>query len=310
MRLRLARWLTRLYPSAWRERYGEEFDALVEDSRPGWRGLADIARGALTMQLKTGLNLKRTVLVCSLAGLALALPAILMIPKIFLSTAALSIKSPASPAMADAVSHAAERVLRRDNLIALMDRRQLYAAERGSLPLEDLVEKIRSNIMISGQRTIYGGTQSAFRVGFNYPDPAKAQLVVRDLTTMLIDEYARQNQGAAGLEVLDMASLPGQHKSPNRPAIVLAGFLAGALFGALLSLTSRAARQWRTGLDIRSMALACGFAGLLLAAPLSLLIPDRFLSQAALKVPATGPIGLEADRDQMEYRNIRLKEIK
>jgi hypothetical protein len=29
-----------------------------------------------------------------------------------------------------------------------------------------------------------------------------------------------------------------------------------------------------------------------------------------LKVPATGPIGLEADRGQMEYRKIRLKEIK
>jgi len=31
---------------------------------------------------------------------------------------------------------------------------------------------------------------------------------------------------------------------------------------------------------------------------------------AALKVPATGGIGLEADRGQMEYRNIRLKELK
>ena len=30
--------------------------------------------------------------------------------------------------------------------------------------------------------------------------------------------------------------------------------------------------------------------------------------EAALKVPATGPIGLEGDRGQMEYRRIRLKE--
>ncbi len=289
MRLRLARWLTKLYPSAWRERYGEEFDALVEDSRPGWRGLADIAGGALAMQLKNGLSLKWTVLVCSLAGLALALPAILMIPKIFLSTAALSIKSPASPAMADAVSHAAERVLRRDNLIALIDRRQLYAAERAVMPIEDLLGKLHSDISIGGLGPRSEGAQSVFRVGFNYPDPVKARLVTQDLTTMLIDEYARQNQGVAVLEILDMASLPGQHKSPNRPAIVLAGFLAGALFGALLSLTSRAVRQWRTGLDIRSTALACAFAGLFLAAPLSLLIPDRFLSLAAIKVPANSP---------------------
>jgi pyridoxal 5'-phosphate synthase glutaminase subunit Pdx2 len=32
--------------------------------------------------------------------------------------------------------------------------------------------------------------------------------------------------------------------------------------------------------------------------------------EEALKVPATGGIGLEADRGQMEYRRIRLKEIK
>ena len=31
---------------------------------------------------------------------------------------------------------------------------------------------------------------------------------------------------------------------------------------------------------------------------------------AAMKVPATGPIGLEGDRGQMEYRRIRLKELK
>ena len=31
--------------------------------------------------------------------------------------------------------------------------------------------------------------------------------------------------------------------------------------------------------------------------------------EAKMKVPATGPIGLEADRDQMEYRKIRLKNL-
>jgi len=32
--------------------------------------------------------------------------------------------------------------------------------------------------------------------------------------------------------------------------------------------------------------------------------------EAALKLPATGPIGLEADRGTMEYRKIRIKEAK
>jgi hypothetical protein len=33
------------------------------------------------------------------------------------------------------------------------------------------------------------------------------------------------------------------------------------------------------------------------------------LLEEAMKVPTTGPIGLEADRGQMEYRNLRLKEL-
>jgi hypothetical protein len=32
--------------------------------------------------------------------------------------------------------------------------------------------------------------------------------------------------------------------------------------------------------------------------------------EAALKLPETGPIGLEADRGQMEYRHIQIKELK
>jgi len=32
--------------------------------------------------------------------------------------------------------------------------------------------------------------------------------------------------------------------------------------------------------------------------------------EAAYKLPATGPIGLEADRGQMEYRKLRVKELK
>ena len=41
---RLIRFLARLYPTRWRERYGEEFDALLEDSLPRWRDAWDVAR--------------------------------------------------------------------------------------------------------------------------------------------------------------------------------------------------------------------------------------------------------------------------
>ena len=45
---RLARALLRLYPRAWRSRYGEEFLSLLADAGLTWRGVADVARAALS----------------------------------------------------------------------------------------------------------------------------------------------------------------------------------------------------------------------------------------------------------------------
>jgi hypothetical protein len=41
---------TNLYPQAWFDRYGEEFQALLEDLDPGWRKFTDVVRGALKMR--------------------------------------------------------------------------------------------------------------------------------------------------------------------------------------------------------------------------------------------------------------------
>jgi hypothetical protein len=50
----MRRWtqmLGRLYPRAWRERYGEEFDALLEDVEPNWKQFCDVLGGAVKMQM-------------------------------------------------------------------------------------------------------------------------------------------------------------------------------------------------------------------------------------------------------------------
>jgi hypothetical protein len=44
---RLARWLTRLYPPAWRQRYGDEFEALLEAGPSDLRTLANSVHSAL-----------------------------------------------------------------------------------------------------------------------------------------------------------------------------------------------------------------------------------------------------------------------
>lgn len=46
------RWLVRLYPRAWRERYGVEFLASLEDFGAGPRWALDVIRGALDAHLQ------------------------------------------------------------------------------------------------------------------------------------------------------------------------------------------------------------------------------------------------------------------
>ena len=52
----MRRWLglvAKLYPKAWRERYGVEFACLLEGVEPRWSDVADVLRGAVMMQVRT-----------------------------------------------------------------------------------------------------------------------------------------------------------------------------------------------------------------------------------------------------------------
>jgi len=50
---RLINWAIRLYPSAWRARYGAEFHALIDQLDLRWPDLASVALGGLMMRLKS-----------------------------------------------------------------------------------------------------------------------------------------------------------------------------------------------------------------------------------------------------------------
>jgi hypothetical protein len=70
MHERLRRVLVRVYPRAWRDRYGVEFTTLLEDSGGGWTEATDVMRAGLAMRATTT-NLRITF-GFALAGLALA----------------------------------------------------------------------------------------------------------------------------------------------------------------------------------------------------------------------------------------------
>lgn len=51
---RLARQLARLYPQPWRERYGREFEALLEDANLTWSDLLDVVAEAFRARIEVG----------------------------------------------------------------------------------------------------------------------------------------------------------------------------------------------------------------------------------------------------------------
>ena len=60
------RWLLRLYPAAWRQRYGEEFLSLLETERHGLRLYVDVVLGAIDAWLRP--QLERTSRVAVAGG--------------------------------------------------------------------------------------------------------------------------------------------------------------------------------------------------------------------------------------------------
>ena len=86
----LVRLLIRLYPATWRARYGEEFEALLEDSSPGWSGIFDLLKGAIKMQLSVP-AFPKLALMLSITGLLIGLLVWALVPRKYVSQADLQV---------------------------------------------------------------------------------------------------------------------------------------------------------------------------------------------------------------------------
>jgi LPS O-antigen subunit length determinant protein (WzzB/FepE family) len=262
---------TRLYPAAWRERYGNEFQALLEDVNPGWRELFDVLGGAIKMQLTNGATYWKLAAAFALAGMLIATVASFVIPKDYHSTAVLRMQN------TDGLAEAERKVLSRTSLAQIINdpALNLYPADRASKPLEDVVEYMRMRaIHINVIHTKDGA--NAIQLSFRYPDKNKAQAVVRRLIARLAESFAgehvRQN-----LEISDPPSLPKFADSPKRPEMLIEGATAGLLLGVIAAFFVRQPR--------RALVLTItGLVGSMLGASLSLVVPNRYISTATIRV--------------------------
>jgi hypothetical protein len=201
----LIRWTARLYPAPWRDRYGEELDALIEGFQPQWEDLFNVLLGALRMQMTTWNSLK-VVAAAALAGALVAGMFAFRTQERYVSTAVMRL-APAGQADSDS-QRTLDRLQQKAN--HLLSRDKALRIRLAQAP---------------------GGRGPAFVISCEYPDKLKAQAVVCELVSSFATEKI--------LEVLDLPSLPQRPIFPNRPMIVTVGLLGGAVLGLLAVLVRR-----------------------------------------------------------------------
>jgi hypothetical protein len=265
--------VVRLYPAAWRERYGEEFSALLEDVPPRWRDLFDVVKGAIAMQVSQNRALRRTALT-SLAGLLIAF-AVSFIEPPHSSIATLRAPNPL------VVSYISQQALKRTSLADLILRYDLYHRDLYRWPMDEITDEMRRAIRIESDRQ----HPPAFTVQFQYPDRLKAQAVVGDLAALYAKEYHRFD--GASVELLDAASLPGTPLRAFHFAWLLWGLGIGLLAGVVMQ------RSFLWSLEMAGF----GLIGLAIVTGVSYIVPDRYVSTAIvagnLSVPAPAAIQVQ-----------------
>jgi uncharacterized protein involved in exopolysaccharide biosynthesis len=256
---RVTRFLARLYPSTWRQRYGDEFDALLEDTKPKPRDAFDILWGAFKMQTTTW-TFGRITLACALIGVLAAAAISLALPDRYVSEAKIRIvpeqisESGASAAtnqlMWDRLLSIDQEIRSRQSLVSIIQEYNLYPRERTRMHLYEVVEMMHKDIVIAPLVPANSPNRfiPAFEVEFNYPDALVAQQVTADLMSRFIDASLRENAtyrslNPMRLEPLDTASLPIGPAWPNRVTIAELGLFAGLLAGLTLAIVIRSRRR-------------------------------------------------------------------
>ncbi len=295
----MRRWIeavAKLYPATWQQRYKTEFHALLEDIEPSWRQFFNVLGGALRMQLSMGkgIYLKLGAAFAAL-GMVIAAAASFVAPRLYISSAVIRV-APGSASRLEEVSDqplfsAIQVVCSRVSLSEIIQRPKLdlYQRDRSLKPLEDVIEQMRHDLRIS--RVPSQDRSLGIRVAFLYADPQKARQVVGVILSRLVEESASQNLPAEwkrqNLEVVDPPTMPAQPVSPHRLVFVGVGCAIGILSGLIATYYIRNTR--------RAMLLtATGLAGCVLGAGFSLLIADRYISTAVVRVT---PVGGQAAAD-------------
>jgi hypothetical protein len=180
-----------LYPASWRKRYGDEFEALLEDTGSSRAVFWDTLLGAITMQMSIW-SMGRTVGACGLAGLAIAAVLASRLPTVYSSDAVIRVQSlePSSQSTGP-LEEVIQEVLSQSSLARIITDSQLYEPERRNRPIEDILKQLRNHLRIQPL------SRSAYGITFADKDRIKAQYVVRILISNFMEASFRIQKAAA-----------------------------------------------------------------------------------------------------------------
>jgi hypothetical protein len=301
---RAIRLAANLYPQAWRERYGVEFDALLEDHDPGWREFSDVLRGALKMQITNATIYVKLASALAVTGAIVATAVSFSFPRRYESTAVLRMsvqQNPQHPISPEVLQELAAEQLRQiehevlspstlKDLIVRGDL-DLYPEARRRTPVEDVVQSMRHHD-IRIRMVKESSTAAVFAISFAYPDWQKAQAVVRELTKRLVDQNVRASRlhqldwqeawpqsappRGPNLEVIEAPILPRKPVNASGFLFATVGLFLGLTLG-LLVVVGTQRPKWT--LQLAGFALAC----CALAFAVSLVLPGTYTSIAVMQ---------------------------
>jgi LPS O-antigen subunit length determinant protein (WzzB/FepE family) len=257
---RVAKWMMRLYPAAWRARYGDEMDALLADSGADAKTIANLLAGGIRMRFSKGSFLKLAVGL-GVAGMLLGLGASYLRKPQYVSHATLemtAVHQNSTPTLNEIIQALQTQVMSRTTLSRIIKdpRLDLYSDERKDTPLEDVIDEMRGSVRIQYMALPgnLGRRATAFNISFSYTDKVKAQRTVNSLINAF-EELNQETQLGAGnrsfgnvLEVLDAASLPAQPTFPNRPRFAWFGGLLGFLLACAITVIRSLRRSSSTAM--------------------------------------------------------------
>lgn len=230
MRRRFILLISKLYPRAWRNRYEQEFAALLEVTDSGLSTLLDVLKGALVMRLSTW-SRRRTALAFGLVGFIFASIVALALPKAYRSTATFELRSQSNETTTAETWDLLTRTMTRSTITDLIRTHGLYARELPSESLENLVERVLRQIRIV-RIPNPNRRSTVFSVTFAGTDPSSATAVVADLTERLIKENLQSSSSRKStLQLIAPVAVPQKAISPALGPLMISGTLVGLILG-------------------------------------------------------------------------------